>query len=98
MTPCRADTNGNPRADDLACTVIAHIEADPRVFVSDSIVEQARRARIVGDEHVGVAVVVDVAESGPATDFRNLENLTGLTGYIYEDAVAGVSETTGFFA
>ncbi len=46
------------------------------VSISDLIQKQPRRPVVVSDDDVSIAVVVDITESGAATDFEQLERGT----------------------
>ena len=52
-------------------------QPDPVVAAADVVDQQPRRAVVVADQHVDVAVVVDVAERRAAADLRQLEHRAG---------------------
>ena len=54
--------------------------------------QQAHRPGAVGDEHVGVAVVVDVAERGAAAHLRQRERGAGPLRHVLEPRAAAVTE------
>ena len=56
------------------------------VAISHVIDQQANTARIVGNDDVGVAVVVDVAKGGAPTDFHQIEHAACAIGHVFETA------------
>ena len=48
-------------------------QAEPVRAAADVVDQQTRRAVVVADHHVDVAVVVDIAERRAAADLRELE-------------------------
>ena len=43
-------------------------QAQPAVAVTDPVFQHPRRTGIIGNDHIGIAVVVEVAEGGAAAD------------------------------
>ena len=62
------------------------------VPISYVVDEQTERPGSVGDEHVDVAVVIDVAERRAAAHLGQREYRSGPVGHILEPAVAPVAE------
>jgi hypothetical protein len=63
------------------------------VIAGSGLVEQQpRRPAVVRDEHVDVAVIVDVAERGAAADLRELQRGASLAGHVAKPAAADVPE------
>ncbi len=60
--------------------------------LAERVHQQLRRTGVVGDEHVFVAVVVDVAKRRAASHLRLQEDRTRLRGDVLEAAVAQVAE------
>ena len=65
-TSTRAPSMSRPAGSDQP-------QAEPVMAVADLVDEQARRPVVVADEHVHVAVVVDVAKRRAAADLRQRE-------------------------
>jgi hypothetical protein len=59
---------------------------------ADVVDQQPDRSAVVGDHDVGVAVVVDVAKCGAATDIGSLQNRASVFGDVRELPVAKIAE------
>ena len=68
--------DGHPRADRVAAAAGAlEGEADPVVAVAPVVAEEARRLAQAEQQHVGIAVVVEVAHRDPAAHARHAQRL-----------------------
>src|SRR5262245_52488252 len=65
--------------------------------IADVVDEQPRRPAVVGDEHVRVAVVVDIAKTGAAAHFGLLKHRSGPIGDVFEAAITEVAEQAFVF-
>src|SRR5207245_1610712 len=81
------------RPEHVALRARAHqLQADPVVPAPDGVHQQANRSVDVADDHVDVAVVVDVAESRSATDVEHLEHGARVPGDVLESSVTEIPE------
>src|ERR1043165_8434341 len=75
----RRDDNFNVCAEHVTVeTFTQKPQAQPVILISDSVQEEPRHAIVICDEHIRVAVVVDVSESRAATDLKQTKSLASL--------------------
>src|SRR6478752_2403554 len=97
--PCTTPERGSIRAPDFDAGAWhvtpgrrAHEpQPDPVMAVAHLVDQQPRCTRAVADEHVGVAIVVHVAERRAASGLHQIEHSSRLCGYILELST-GVAE------
>ena len=74
------------------CARADQLHAEPVVPAPDRVHQQANRSVDIADDHVDVAVVVDVAERRSATDVEQLEHGARVPGDVLESSVAQIPE------
>ena len=74
------------------CRAPPQSQPHPVLAAADVVDQQPDRSAVVRHHDIGVAVVVDIAERGAATDLGMLQDRAGLSGDVLESPVAEIAE------